>query len=97
MSKCAIAGRECPRTSDQSQRHYCPAWHADGVVFTNQQTSQEKVLHCAFEALMPSLVEVIKASNRPAAAIESTRNELAQGFAKVATVLDSAMRLEHKH
>lgn len=32
------------------------------------------------------MVEVIKASNRPAAAIESTRNEIAKGFATLATL-----------
>lgn len=95
MSKCVLAGRECPRTNDPHAKHYCAAW-SDGVVWANSQTGEERIVNCAFEALMPALVEVIKASNRPAAAIESTRNELATGFAKVGQVLSAALQLEHQ-
>jgi len=41
---------------------------------------EEKVVQCAFEAMFDALIEVIKASNRPAAAIESTREEIIKGF-----------------
>lgn len=36
---------------------------------------------------MPALVECIKASNRPAAAVESMRNETADGLQRIATSL----------
>lgn len=80
MAKCAIIGGECPRTNDPNAKQFCPAW-SEGVVWTNTQTGEEKIVNCAFRALMPAMVEVIKASNRPAAAVESTRNEIARGFA----------------
>lgn len=80
MGKCALIGAECPRTNNPDAKLYCPAW-SDGVVWTNVRTGEEKIVNCSFQALMPTLVEVVKASNRPAAAVESTRNEIVNGFA----------------
>lgn len=55
---------------------------------TNVATGEERPISGCFYQVMPRLmVEVIKASNRPAAAIESTRNEIATGFARLAGVM----------
>lgn len=86
MSKCALSNLPCPRTNNPAAARFCPAW-TEGVVWTNMQTGQEKVVHCALEMLMPAVIEVIKAANRPAAAVESTRNEIVRGFQALAGVL----------
>lgn len=52
---------------------------------TNIRTGEERFITGCFYQVIPRLmVEVIKASNRPAAAIESTRNEIAEGLHRVA-------------
>jgi hypothetical protein len=79
MGKCALIGAECPQTSDPNARRFCPAW-TDGVVWENAKTGEEHVEHCAMRQLVPALIEVVKASNRPAAAVESARNEIVAGF-----------------
>ncbi|MDD3493691.1 MAG: hypothetical protein PHZ19_09380 [Candidatus Thermoplasmatota archaeon] len=86
MAKCALINAVCPRTNNQAAKSFCPAW-SEGIVWQNPQTGEEKVMHCAFEALMPALIEVIKASNRPAAAIETTRNEIVKGFQSLAGLM----------
>ena len=45
---------------------------------------------CGFEQLPRYLHEVVKASNRPAAAIESTRNEIVNGFSRIAQAVHVA-------
>lgn len=96
MGKCVMAGRECPKTNNPEAKHHCPAW-TDGVVWTNSQSGEERIVHCSFEALMPALVETIKASNRPAAAVESTRNELTEqlkrGFGALGEAVQALPRL----
>lgn len=93
VSKCVLSGRECPKTNNPDAKYYCPAW-SEGVIWTNTQTGEEKVLHCSIQALMPAMVEVIKASNRPAAAVESMRNELSarmqRGFGALGQVMQVA-------
>lgn len=90
MSKCALIGRECPKTNSPNAKFFCPAW-SDGIVWTNTQTGEERIVHCSFEALMPALVEVIKASNRPAAAIESTRNEISRQLQEGFSIVGGAI------
>lgn len=95
MGKCAFVGRECPKTNDESAKIFCPAW-SEGVIWTNLQTGEEKIVNCSLRAMMPALVEVIKASNRPAEAIESTRNELStqlrRGFGVLGQAMHAAVR-----
>lgn len=80
--------RRCPQRNDENG---CPAW----IEYTqeNAHGEQRTQKECLFQALPVFLVEVIKASNRPAAAIESTRNELAeqlqQGFGAIGGVMQS--------
>ena len=47
---------------------------------------------CGWTAMPIFLTEVIKASNRPAAAVESTRNEIAAGLAEVGRRLTSGLQ-----
>lgn len=55
---------------------------------------------CGYSALPVFLVEVVKASNRPAAAVESTRNEISQqlqeGFGKVAETVAQLAPPQHR-
>lgn len=74
--------RHCPQNNTENG---CPCWCE--VVWTNLQTGEEKIIkNCLFQMLPEMLVEVIKASNRPSAAIESTRNEIVNGFLKLSNV-----------
>jgi hypothetical protein len=74
----------CPKNSDPAQGRHCVMWWE--TVHTNVQSGEIKTVRsCGFTQLPLYLVEVIKAANRPAAAIESTRNEIARGLAKVAS------------
>lgn len=86
---CAIAGRPCPRTSDPKADAFCPFWAEHGVVWTNTRSGEEQVEHCGARMLVPGLIETIKASNRPAAAIERAGNDMAG----LAGVLRGALRL----
>ena len=62
--------KDCPESEKG-----CPAWTE--IVETNIQSGEERITKDCLLKLMPRLmIEVIKASNRPAAAIESTRNSL---------------------
>ena len=77
--KCPIAGMVCPRNSEPKAGKYCPAWLEYSE--TNVSTGEERITReCMFQALPRFFVETIKASNRPAAAMESSRNEIARGF-----------------
>lgn len=65
----------------------CPFWidRQAGFMETNVATGEERFVEGCFFQVMPRLmVHVVQASNRPAAAIESTRNEIAKGFARMA-------------
>jgi len=79
---------KCPHRHDDKG---CPCWidQTAGFMRTNIQTGQEDFITGCFYHVIPFLmIEVVKASNRPAAAIESTRNEIANGFTKVAEALN---------
>lgn len=81
-AKCPLTNMVCPRNSDPARGKYCPAWWE--WVETNPITAEERLRKdCGWRAMPTFLTEVIKASNRPAAAIESTRNEIAGGFGRL--------------
>lgn len=70
----------------------CPAWVGPEsgtiVMETHVATGEERPIRGCYYQVMPRLmVHVIQASNRPAAAIESTRNEIAVGLARLAGVM----------
>lgn len=95
--KCPIAKMVCPRNADPKAGKYCPAWTE--YTETNLQTGEERITkECVFQALPKFLVETLKASNRPAAAVESTRNEIADGFRRVSERIERipAVLLEDK-
>ena len=71
---------KCPQTNGESG---CPWWWE--YMETNIATGQERLTKLCGKAALPVfMTEVIKASNRPAAAVESTRNEIVKGFEKLA-------------
>lgn len=79
-----------PETCERCPHRYsstgCPCWIGPqaGFVETNVVTGEERfITGCFFQVIPRLMVEVIKASNRPAAAVESTRNEIARGFERV--------------
>lgn len=77
--KCPIVNMICPRNNDPKAGKYCPAWTE--YAETNIQTGEERLKkECMFQAMPRFLIECVKASNRPAAAMESSRNEIAKGF-----------------
>ena len=79
--------KECPESEKG-----CPCWVE--ILETNIQTGEERITKdCIFKLLPRLMIEVIKASNRPAAAIEATRNSLvdnlSKGFMSLVTAIDS--------
>lgn len=67
---------KCPKSNDESG---CPAWQE--IIMENPRTGDTSIEKGCLYVMMPKLlVQVIQAANRPAAAIESTRNELVQAL-----------------
>ena len=87
-SKCMLIGAPCPENGNPLKGNYCPFWNQEGEQFllTNTVTGENKIEQCGAKVIIKGQIEVIKVSNRPAAAIESVRNEIAKGFTQVATV-----------
>lgn len=84
--KNAFNCKKCPERNDEQG---CPVWWE--VVECNLQTQEERLVKaCGFSLLPKYLTEVIKASNRPAAAVESCRNEIAQGFGNLVGLMTFA-------
>jgi hypothetical protein len=81
--------RRCPQRNDE---HGCPWWWE--LMEANVATGEERLTKGCGKALLPRLmVEVIKASNRPAAAVESCRNEIAGGFAQVVAAMPALVTI----
>lgn len=79
QKKCPIAEIQCPRNADPENGAWCPAWTE--ISETNTVTREERLTKdCLFQLMPRLMVEVIKASNRPAAAVESARNEISDGL-----------------
>ena len=96
--KCPIANMVCPRNNDPKRGKYCPAWLE--YTETNVQTGEERITkECSFQAIPRFFVETIKASNRPAAAMESSRNEIARGFQELNSQVQRipALLVENHH
>lgn len=82
----AFQCRRCPQNNDPERGPSCPAWWE--WVEENTATGETRIERmCGWQGMPKFLTEVIKASNRPAAAIESTRNEIVSGFQRIAGVL----------
>lgn len=94
--RAAFQCQQCPRNNDPARGRSCPAWWewtAENV--TNGETKIVRM--CGWQAMPQFLTEVIKASNRPAAAVESTRNEIAAGLGRMATALERRMEQLERH
>lgn len=76
---------KCNRCPQSNGRDGCPAWveYAETNGLTNEVRATKE---CLFQALPKFLTHTIAAANRPAAAAESFRNELATGLAALAGV-----------
>lgn len=73
---------DCPGRNDEEGCMWWWEW-----VETNTSNGQERLRkQCGKQAMQVFMVEVIKASNRPAAAVESTRNEIVKGFDRLASL-----------
>ena len=84
----AFQCHECPRNADPERGPSCPAWWE--YVATEIASGREEIRReCGWQAMPRFFVEVIRASNRPAAAVEDTRNQIVAGFAEVAGRLSS--------
>lgn len=62
------------------ESYTCPAWIGAeaGFMETNVQTGEDRFVKGCFYQVIPKLmIHVVKASNRPAAAMEGLRNQLA--------------------
>lgn len=71
----------------------CPCWTE--LVETNIQTGEERITkECLFKLMPRLMVEVIKASNRPAAAVESMRNVLVDNLSHGFSALVNAVELK---
>lgn len=80
--------KKCPKRNDEQG---CPNWWE--WVETNT-TGQERLRkQCGKQAMQTFMVEVIKASNRPAAAVEGTRDEIVKGFDKLADLAAERLAL----
>lgn len=73
--------RECPKRNDEQG---CPWWWE--WVERNDAGQERLRKQCGKHAMQVFMVEVIKASNRPASAVESTRNEIIKGFERLADI-----------
>ncbi len=87
MYKNAWKCHRCPKSNDEKG---CPAWIEYSE--TNIITGEVRITkECSFQAMPKFLVKVIEASNRPAAAVESTRNEIAAGFGRVISSIQNSV------
>lgn len=81
--KNAFNCKKCPASNDKNG---CPAWTE--LSFQEMSTGQIKPIHdCVFQLMPIMFIEMIKASNRPAAAIEATKNEIAAQFNQLAQII----------
>ena len=80
-SKDAFKCHKCPKEG-------CPLWWK--TIWTDGK--EEKIVEsCGYEQLPLYLTEVIKASNRPAAGVESLRNELKKDFVSTLNLMGNHM------
>lgn len=87
---------KCPRNNNPQVGPSCPAWWE--TVHQNVQSGETKVIKsCAWEQLPIYLIEVVKASNRPAAAVESTRNEIVNGFERLTRSVQATRLFPQSH
>jgi hypothetical protein len=79
---------KCPRNNDPKLGRFCHLWWETQWTNASGETRIEKT--CGLRQLPLYLTEVIKASNRPAAAVESMRNEMSRGLFAIAQATQEA-------
>jgi hypothetical protein len=86
MAKCPFDfKRLCPENDGPDG---CKGWWE--ILHTHQASQEQKIVKACFlapEMLPTMLIQVIAASNRPAAAAESLRNEIMTGFGLLAEAM----------
>lgn len=75
----------CKRCPESSGPDGCPVWWE--TTWEDKGGNVDLIKSCGFQQLPMYLIEVVKASNRPAAAIESMRNETVGGFNRIVSGL----------
>lgn len=88
-SKNAFNCSKCPGKSGDGG---CPAFWE--TTWTNPSGEVKLIKDCAFAQMPLYFIELIKAANRPAAAIESTRNEIVGGFAALVEAARHVKQIE---
>lgn len=83
---------KCHKCPEDNSAKGCPMWWE--ISETEELTGQTRIRKACGYVLMPTYFQMmIRASNRPAAAENSTRNELSrkmgEGFDKIAQVLQN--------
>lgn len=86
-----IGKKPHPQTCERCPHRYsktgCPCWITPehGFLEENVQTGETRIVQGCFYSVIPKLMShVVAAANRPAAAMESFRNETIRGFGMVA-------------
>ncbi len=81
--KNAFKCSECPQSNNENG---CPAWNE--VVMTEAQSGEQKIVKgCTFQLLPWIMTEAIKASNVATGTAANIKNEVAKGFALVASAV----------
>ncbi len=81
---------KCKKCPESNGKEGCPCWTE--LIQTNIATGEHKTTkNCIFQLMPMLLVEVIKASNRPAQEISSTKNEIAKGFKNITNVMSERL------
>lgn len=81
------------------EKYTCPAWIGAeaGYMETNVQTGEDRLVTGCFYQVMPKLmIHVVKASNRPAAAMQDLRNKLATAMEAQALAYSNGAPLQLK-
>lgn len=89
----------CERCPHRYRAEGCPCWvtHEHGFMETNEVTGDTRPVTGCFYQVMPKLLShVVTAGNRTAAAVCSTRNEIASGFTQLCAAAPLLPLLEDK-
>jgi hypothetical protein len=90
MPKYSENAFNCSKCPENGGYGGCPAWWE--IVWEKPNTDEVKVEKgCGLEMMPKLLLEVLKASNRPAAAVESMRNEMKKDFGSLLSLASVAV------
>ena len=81
--KNAFRCKKCPECNDENG---CPMWWE--TIWEKPSGEVKIIKACGYTQLPLYLIELVKASNRPAAAIESFRNEMVKGQNKFFNLIE---------